>query len=199
MVTLSIPSWIVTFLSWLNFYIQIPPWNFAVFGVQVLTAGDWLNLHLDIGNWVLSALQGSIDIVSAATNFLWDLANAALRKAWDAFNLATELGAKILQNIYQTITNVYQTIQNVVYQTVQNVFQTIQNVYQTVSNVVQNIYQTTVGVTEDIVSSMISGALSALASSLNPILYFAKEIGEFFADAPGWIFDKIDNWLNEEV
>ena len=196
---LTLPSWLITALSYFNFYLYLPPWTLDILGWRVFTAGDWLNLSLPIGSWILTAIQAVLDLANGGLSYLYSVGTTALRWAVDAYNLAVELGAKIITNIYNTITNIYQEI----YQTITNVYQTVDNyitnVYQTVSNVVNNIYQTTVGVTEDVVQRLIAGALSALADPLNVLLRFFREIGEFFADPPGWIFDKIDNWLNEEV
>ena len=55
------------------------------------------------------------------------------------------------------------------------------------------------GVTENYVQQAISAALGAMSNPLNILIRFFREIGEFFADPSGWIFDKIDNWLNERV
>ena len=196
---LTLPQLLVTALSYFNFYFLLPPWSLNILGYQVFTAGEWLNLSLPIGSWILTAIQTVLDLANGGLSYLYSVGTTALQWAVNAYNLAWELGAKIIQTVYQYITNVYQTIQNIVnnvYQTINNV---VSNIYQTVSNVYQTVNTYIVGVTEDFVQRAISAALGGLSPYLNILIRFFREIGEFFADPPGWIFDKIDNWLNEEV
>ena len=196
---LRLPQWLISALSYFNFYLYLPPWTLDILGWRVFTAGDWLNLYLPIGSWIQEAIQAVLDLANGGLSYLYSVGTLALRWAVDAYNLAVELGAKVIQTVYQYVTNVYQTIQNIV----NNVYQTVDNyiteVYQTISNVYQTVNTYVVGVTEGFVQRAISAALGGLSPYLNILIRFFREIGEFFADPPGWIFDKIDNWLNEEV
>jgi phage-related protein len=196
---LRLPQWLISALSYFNFYLYLPPWTLDILGWRVFTAGDWLNLSLPIGSWILTAIQAVLDLANGGLSYLYSVGTTALRWAVDAYNLAVELGAKIIQTVYQYITNVYQTIQNIVNNVYQTITDYITNVYQTISNVYQTVNTYVTGVTEGFVQQAISAALGALADPLNVLLRYFKEIGKFFSDAPGWIFDKIDNWLNEEV
>ena len=199
MFSVVIPSWLRSFLGYLNFSLSIPPWSWSLWGLQVLSAGDWLRLDLRVGDWILTALNETFDTLGLYVNWLYDLVIQTWNVAQQAGALALQLGAKIIQTVYQTISNIYQTVTNVVsnvYQTVTNINN---NVFQTVSNVYQTINNTVVGVTEAFVSSAISAVLSPLADPLNILLRYFKEVGAFFSSPAGWIFDRIDDWLNEEV
>ena len=196
---LTLPQLLVTALSYFNFYFLLPPWSLNILGYQVFTAGEWLNLSLPIGSWILTAIQTVLDLANGGLSYLYSVGTTALQWAVNAYNLAWELGAKIIQTVYQTVTNVYQVVTNVINDIYQTVANYITNVYQTVTNVYQTVNTYVVGVTEGFVQQAISAALGALADPLNILIRFAKEIGEFFSNPPGWIFDKIDNWLNEEV
>jgi len=198
-ITLSLPSWVYSLLLPLNFYFYLPPFTLDILGWRVFTAGDWVNVSLAIGPWIVSGLESILSVVSSWLTMVYNTASGAWTLAQSAWDLAYALGAKIIQTVYQTITNVYQTL----YQTFETIYWTanniVNNVYQTLTNVYQTVNTYVVGVTEGFVQQAISAALGALADPLNLLIRFAKEIGEFFANPPGWIFDKIDNWLNEEV
>ena len=199
MLTLVLPVWVTNLLDAINWYIAIPPWDWTLWGQKVLSTGDWLAFHLNIGSWIRSSLTSMLDLVNGALSYLQSLILQSWSKAVDAYNLAVQLGAKIMVSVFQTVQNVYQTVTQYVYNTLQTVYQTVSNVYYEVNNTTTNIYQTIAGATEDFVQRAVAAALSPLANPLNMLITFSRDIGEFFADAPGWIFDRIDNWLNEEV
>lgn len=199
MIVLSLPSWVRTVLGWINVYLRIPPWSWSLWGYQVLTAGEWLSLNLNVGDYILYGLDAALSEVSFWVNWLWSVIQQAWIKAQQAYDLALALGAKIIQNIYQTINNVYQTITNVVNNVYQNIYQTVNNIYQTFTSVYQTINNYVVGVTEDYVQRAIASALSSLAVPLNIVSAYAQDIAGFFSNPIDWLLDRIDTWLNEKV
>jgi len=196
---LSLPSWLRTFLGYFNYYLYLPPFTLDILGWRVFTEGSWVSWDLSVGNWILAGLDGTLSLISDTFNWAWTWIQYLLNLAQSAWDLALALGAKIIQTVYQTITNVYQTL----YQTFETIYWTanniVNNVYQTISNVYQTVNTYVTGVTEGFVQQAIAAALGALANPLNILIRFAKEIGEFFSHAAEWIFNKIDDWLNEEV
>lgn len=74
------PSWMVDLFSHWNFRLELPPWDIVlhvlIFGVRfdwtIATKGSWLVLTLDIGDWIIIAVDAVLGVVSPAVQWGMD-------------------------------------------------------------------------------------------------------------------------------
>ena len=65
---IQFPYWLRSWLSTLNWYIQIPPWNVWLFSWHIANVGDWWSFGLYPGAWVTIAIE---HMIAAANSILW--------------------------------------------------------------------------------------------------------------------------------
>lgn len=170
-----------------------------------------------IAGYVASIPQWLLDKLNQAYQLAQDAWNKAIEAwAW-AKSIADIIGTTFEQivafikehaeTIYQTIneyiTNVYETI----YETVNNYYETVKNyitnVYETINEYTTNVYETItnvfntyvtniIGVTEDIVRSIVASAMASVAAPINLINAWFDDIQDFFNDPAGFYIKKLD-------
>lgn len=190
----SMPGWVEWLVEALNFTFYLPPFNVAVFGIQIpgCGKGEWLTWTLYAGNWV----EHTIDWVVTVLNITYEWATDAYDLAQGAWDKALELGEKTLQTVYDFSTNTYQTIAQEITNVYQAVTNEVTNVYQTLQEVTQVVNATVVGVAEDFVYTVVEAAVGPLVALLDSVIAFKDSAAEFFSDVPSWLqLHVIEPWF----
>jgi len=183
--------------EWGNFLgVNLPPWGF------------------EPGRWALKGLDVIINAVNAVitrANEIWDkaynaaiTAGTALTKINDWLSYAANWWDSLITSWWS---GTQEWVKSAISSAAGAVRAYAHQVYHDAMNIGAKLdtFQTTTGSWQ----TWLLGSLASL-SPIDTLIggynkmenFFAvhlKNIGDFFKDPPGWIFDKIDNWLNERV
>jgi hypothetical protein len=187
-----------------------------------LGAGEWgsflgVNLPpwgLEPGRWALKGLDTVIDAVNwvyTRADEIWDKAYNAAITAGNALSKIDDWLSYAANWWNSLVTSWWSGAQEWVKVWVQDKFNTLWAFIQSAGKDITNIYGKLSNLT-DTTKSWQTWLLGSLAS-ISPIdtliagynkmesfySVYLTQIGDFFRDPPGWIFDRIDDWLNERV
>jgi hypothetical protein len=187
-----------------------------------LAVGEWgsflgVNLPpwgLEPGRWALKGLDTIIDAVNwvyTRADEIWDKAYNAALTAGNALSKIDDWLSYAANWWNSLVTSWWSGAQEWVKVWVQDKFNTLWAFIQSAGRDITNLYSKVQNLT-DTTKSWQTWLLGNLAGipPINTLIagynkmesfysVYLTQIGDFFRDPPGFIFDKIDNWLNERV
>jgi hypothetical protein len=176
--------------------VNIPPWGF------------------EPGRWALKGLDtiiGGVNWLYTRADTIWDKAYNAALTAGNALGKIDDWLSYAANWWDSLIASWWSGAQEWVKVWVQDKFNTLWAFVQSAGRDITNLYSKVQNLT-DVTKSWQTWLLGNLAgiSPINTLIagynkaegfysVYLTQIGDFFRDPPGWIFDRIDDWLNERV
>jgi len=199
------PASLESFLDFLVFHLEVPPFNINFFGVRLASKGDWLSFELGIGNYIETAL----DALLAPINAVLDLLDF-IKVNWEAFwDLQTFLLGVISENISAVVMRIIKDVNGVydfitgevaeLYQTIWAVILDVASIIPSVATMINDVVVVAIGGVMDWTLARIADLADTILEPwkqvLNTVSYFIDDINDLFSDPEEWLYNKIDSML----
>lgn len=197
--SISKPSWLVSWLDWLN-----------------LDAGDWLDVSIPIpfisdyhlrvppfsvsfGDWIEWAIDGALDAVDAAIE--------AIKFVTATYQDVYEIVAGALHSVWDQITAVYSDLSDIINTATSMLWSRIDTLGAQVVGLVQTVYDyvddriawavsQAVNSGAGLIGDAIDAAIDSIRYQLNLVAAFGDQIQDFFRDPGEYILTKLEDALD---
>ena len=200
------PGVLVSFLDFLVFYFQVPPFNINFFGIRLASQGDWMNWTLDLGEYVEVAIDTILLPINAAISLV-EAGMVIWSKFWDIYDEIMDIISLNLNAISIWFTEEIGGLWDKLTGDLRQVWDTIWTLTVEVATLMPRVAAMIAGEIQastlnihawvaDELASLADTILDPWKQVLNTVSLFVEDINDLFSDPEEWLYDKIDSMLD---
>lgn len=194
------PSWLQWWLDNFNFYIWIPPFDVDVAIWTVAHRGDWLTINLSVGDWIETAIDATMQAVTAAIDALaatipniYDVFSA-IWEIWDYVYTLADNVSSLFSMAWNYADSLFNELRGDLLSTIFTITDFVTSSVATALNTAKTyaaglVYDLTLTIW-DWIDDRIDDVIGDLRQSINTVLAFTDDINDLFSDPLEWLYKK---------